>query len=232
MLGRVMDPLAVSPVSPATLSALSALRPPLPLAAPVAQDPGTPPLATQLSTQDLAQTLFQQALQKAVLFPLAEPAGANLAQDAAASLLAALTAPQATVAPTATPNATAAAGAALASQAQDTVTTAAATTPALAVELPAVQDSSSLEFALQTALRFGAGVVTQATPAFQPADLAAGLIPDPAAVQRLGNLQPHAGGPGPEAFAHPQAAHPVQRVLRTYEVAPAVTEPGQLDLMA
>ncbi|HEY3401105.1 MAG TPA: hypothetical protein VGK03_10780 [Geothrix sp.] len=230
-----MDALAVSPVSPATLSAL---RPPLALAAPVAQDQGTAGLATQLSTQDLAQTLFQQALQKAVLFPLAEPAGANLAQDAAASLLA-LTAPQATAPPMATSAATssnatsnAAAGTALATQAQDAVTTAAATTPALTAELPAVQDSSSLEFALQTALRFGAGVVTQATPPFQPADLAAGLIPDPAAVQRLGNLQPHAGGPGPEAFAHPQAAHPVQRVLRTYELAPTVTEPGQLDLMA
>jgi hypothetical protein len=87
---------------------------------------------------------------------------------------------------------------------------------------------------MQTALRFGAGVVAEAAASAVPAtNLEAGLVRDATAVLRLGNLQPHAGGPGPEAFAQPQAA--TQRILRTYESGPissATQGASTVDLLA
>ena len=86
---------------------------------------------------------------------------------------------------------------------------------------------------MQTALRFGAGVAAQAALAAPAADFGAGLLRDATQVLRTGNLQPHAGGPGPEAFATPQSA--IQRILRSYEIAPppsASQGSGTVDLLA
>lgn len=229
-----MDALSVNALGPATLGALSALRPVPPVAAPPAQD-GTASAAT-LSVQDLAQALFQRALQTAVLSPLAEPSGGSLGlvQETAAPLLAALTAPQAAATPTAAADATTPAITPPAA-ATETSTTAPPANPPAAVpaEAPATQDAfaqgSSLEFALQTALRFGAGVGAPAAPALA-ATPGAELVRDAAAVLRTGNLQPHAGGPGPEAFARPQA--PLHQVLRSYQVVPAAEASVGLDLTA
>ncbi|BDU70499.1 hypothetical protein GETHOR_26000 [Geothrix oryzae] len=233
-----MDALSVNALGPATLGALSALRPVPPVAAPPALD-GTASAAT-LSVQDLAQALFQRALQTAVLSPLAEPSGGSLGlvQETAAPLLAALTAPQAAATPTAAADATTSAitpAITPPAAATETSTTAPPANPPAAVpaEAPATQDAfaqgSSLEFALQTALRFGAGVGAPAAPALA-ATPGAELVRDAAAVLRTGNLQPHAGGPGPEAFARPQA--PLHQVLRSYQVVPAAEASVGLDLTA
>jgi len=237
-----MSPLAVTAIGPATLSALSALRPVQAVAVP-------PPTAgaadaTTLSVQELVQTLFQRTLQTATAFPVAEPATGSigLLQEASASLLATLNAPQAAASPTPSPDATTnpaavqATSPTSATATTGTDTTAPAATPAATVpgEVPAAQDafatSSSQDFALQTALRFGAGVSAQVAPPQAAADLGSGLVRDAAAVPRLENLQPRTGGPGPEAYAHPQT--PLQRVLRDYQTVPAAQGSGGLDLMA
>ena len=222
-----MDVLSISPVGPATLSALSALRP---LQAPLIQSTqvGNPAGPPALSAQNLVQTLFQRTLQTASLFPVAEPVtgSAGLAQDVTASLLAALSPPQAPVAVTPAPDANASAAALQASSASSS-TVPSSTVPAPNVQdLPAAQDafetSLSPDFAMQTALRFGAGVVAQAAASGMPApDLGTGLVRDATTVLRLGNLQPRAGGPGPEAFAQPES--PAQRILRTYETGSALS---------
>lgn len=241
-----MDPLALSAPAPVALSALSALRP-----VPAVTVPATPnndlPGASGLSFNDLVQVLLRQSLQNATAFPTAEAATGNatLAAQATASLLAALNPPQAaattpTVADATTnPEAVPAVDTATATpSATSTPSTAPTAAPpsALPVDLPATQDalaaSSGLDFALSTALRFGAGVAALAGPAQATSPEGTGLVRDAGAVPRLGNLQPHAGGPGPEAFARPSF---VSRVLRTYElgpVAPGVGGPGQLDLLA
>lgn len=230
-----MDALSVSPLGPPTLSAASALRPvsALPMAAP----DGTPS-ASALSAGDLAQTVLQRTLQSAALFPVVEPTmgSLGLAQEATASLLAALDSPQAAVPATPAPNATTAPPPAAfnATTATPTTSPAAPALPApVPAEAPVVQDafvnSSSLEFALQTALRFGAGVAAQAAPALQPLNPGADLVRDATAVLRTGNLQPHAGAPGPESFAHPQAP---PRALRTYQGPPVTGESRLLDLLA
>jgi len=226
-----MDALSLSPLAPASFSALSALRPVQPL--PVQEDKTSGSRA--LAIQDLAQGLFQQALQASILSPVSEPIGGNvgLAREATTSLLASLSAPQAPATATPAPDAT-----------TNTITRAAsssapsATPPAAVIaDVPAAQDayatSSTLDFALQAALRFGAGVAGLGTPPLPSADLSPGLIRDAAAVQRLGSLQAQAGAPGPEAFTLPQAAS--TRLLRTYEVTPALAiSPGAsgVDLLA
>mgnify|MGYP005805709691 CR=1 FL=1 len=229
-----MDALSVNALGPATLGALGALRPVPPVAAPPVQD-GSASAAT-LSVQDLAQVLFQRALQTAVLSPLAEPSGGSLGlvQETAAPLLAALTAPQAAATSTAAADATRGAITQPAAAPEATTTAPPANPPAaVPAEVPATQDAfaqgSSLEFALQTALRFGAGVGAPAAPALA-AMPGAELVRDAAAVLRTGNLQPHAGGPGPEAFARPQA--PLHQVLRSYQVVPAAEASVGLDLTA
>ena len=229
-----MDALSVQPVGPATLSALSALRavqvlPPSPV-------PGGTPEASPRAAEGLAQTLLLDALSTAVRAPLAEAPSPNLglAQETTASLLAALTPPSAPAAATTDvpvqPPAPRAAA--------DVTTAAAPALPAaVPADLPVAQDTfatgSSLEFALQTALRFGAGVAAQAAPTAPALGPAADLIRDATAVLRTGNLQPHAGGPGPEAFTQPQglARNAGARALRTYQTPP-LAEAGQLDVMA
>lgn len=230
-----MDALSVSPLGPATLSVASALRPvsALPMAAP----DGTPSAST-LSTGDLAQTLLQRALQAASAFPVVEPAAGSLglAQEATASLLAALIPPQAAASATAIPDATTAPPPATfhATTATPTTTPAAPALPApVPAEVPVAQDAfangSSLEFALQTALRFGAGVAAQAAPALQSPAPGTGLVRDATAVVRTGNLQPHAGAPGPESFTR-QAPPP--RALHTYQGLRVTGESRLLDLLA
>lgn len=223
-----MASLSVTPVGPATLGGLSALRP---LPVPGGQTPGQTQGLPAFSTQDLAQALFQRTLQSATLFPVAEPAlgSASLLQDTTAALLASMTTTPAT---SATTNPAAV-------QATDTTTSTAPspTPPSTALgDLPATQDSfatsSSTDFALQTALRFGAGVSALATPALADAGQGAGLVRDAASVQRLGSLQPRAGSPGPEAFAQPQTT--TQRILRSYELAaaiPSIQGTSALDLL-
>lgn len=235
-----MNPLTISALGPVTFGALSAPRP-VPAPAVPAQS-GNAPGATALSIQDLAQTLFQRSLQAATLFPVAAPVVENvgLAQDATASLLAALTAPQAAASATLTAGATTTPGVATspaAVQAAGAPTTTApppAPPTSVLADLPANQDafatSLSPDFALQTALRFGAGVAAQVAPGVLAGDLGAGLVRDAARVPRLGNLQPHAGGPGPEAYTQPQAT--LERVLRTYQAIPAPQGSVGLDLMA
>lgn len=219
-----MDPLRISAIGPV---ALSALKPPQPPAPPTAQaSAGLPPVRDLV--QGLAQDLFQRSLQTGVLFPVAEsgPTPTDLMPGFTGSLLAALSAPQAPATVTPTPDAT------IAPATLPAPDTASAPIAAVPGDLPATQDtlaaSSSLEFALQTALRFGAGVVAQALPAPVAADLGTGLVRDAMAVPRIRNLQPHAGGPGPEAFARPEAT---QRALRSYQVAPATEGLAGLDLM-
>jgi len=230
-----MDALSVTPVGPATLSALSALRPVLPLAVPATTNDGTPGSAA-LSIQDLAQGVFQRTLQAATLSAVTDPTvgSAGLALQASASLLASLNAPQAAADTTPLPGATT-----NPAQATTTASTAPSATPPTAApgDLPATQDafatSSSADFALQTALRFGAGVSGPSTPTQATSDLGAGLVRDAATVQRLGSLQPHEGGPGPEAFTRPQAAN--ARLLRTYETPGVLTgnpDSSRVDLFA
>jgi hypothetical protein len=215
-----MAVLSVSPLGPATLSGLNALRPVPPL--PVAEDKASG--STALTIQDLAQGLFQRTLQASILSPLAETEGGNLglAPEATASLLASLTAPQApasaTPAPGATVDATIAGSPAAASTAPSP-TPPAAVQPDLAATQDAFASSSSLEFALQAALRFGAGVAGQGASVLPSADLSTGLIRDAAAVPRLDGLQAQAGAPGPEAFLRPSVSS--TRLLRTYEIGPA-----------
>ena len=229
-----MDPLAIAALGPVSLSGLSALRPVQVQTVPTAVG-GTPAGSTPLTLQGLAQSLFQQTLQTAALFPVAESARENLGlvQDATVSLLAALNAPQAAATPTPTPDAIPqpTARASLAPFTTPSPTVPPATVPA---DLPAIQDpfvtGSSLAFALQTALRFGAGVAVQALATPHAPELGTGLVRDAAAVPRLGSLQPHAGGPGPGAFTRPSGAG--HRNLPSYPTTPEVgVAPGRLDLV-
>ena len=222
-----MDVLSISPVGPATLSALSALRP---IRASLVQPTQveTPPGSPALSIQNLAQNLFQQTLQSAAVYPIAESVttSAGLARDVTASLLAALNPPQATAEVTPAADATTN-PAALPTSSIDSSTAPPTTLLATDVQSPAAtqdafETSLSPDFAMQTALRFGAGVVAQAAASGVPAtDLGTGLVRDATTVLRLENLQPRAGGPGPEAFAQPET--PAQRILRTYETGSALS---------
>ncbi|NTW84945.1 MAG: hypothetical protein HGB30_02145 [Holophagaceae bacterium] len=222
-----MDALAISPLGtyglkpPATVLATPKVQA-------YAQDSAN--TAVQRLAQELAQGLFRQSLQAVALAPVVEPAAASPSFDstATASLLAALTAPQA---PTGTTSAATSLSATQATAPSQPVTTASQTLPQ---DLSALQDTfqtgASVDFALQTALRFGAGVVTPAGQTSLPGELSAGLVRDAAAVPRLRNLQPNAGGPGPEAFAQTQAQ--LDRVLRTYTPPPVPEVATQLDLLA
>jgi hypothetical protein len=227
-----MNPLSVSAIGPATLSALSALRPVQTVAIPAPR--GSAADATTLTAQELVQTLFQRTLQAATLFPMIEPASgsAGLVAEASTSLLAALNAPQAAANASTTPDATTNPSVV---QTSESSTAPPATPPTpLPGELPATQDASltsaSAEFAMGTALRFGAGVMAQVAPNPLTATLGTGLVRDAAVVPSLGNLQGHGGGPGPEAFVHSQTQG--HRNLRSYEVAPTPQGAGQIDLLA
>jgi len=220
-----MDPISVGAFTPVALNAVSALRP---------LQVGGAARTTTLSSQDLAQGVFQRTLQAATSFPLAEPAtgSAGLFQEATASLLAALSAPQATANATSTSDATTNP---LAVQPPGTATSPSPTPPTTVLsDVPATQDafatSSGADFAMQTALRFGAGVLASTAPSLATTDQGAGLVRDATSVSRLDGLQARAGSPGPEAFTRSMAA--IGRVLRDYQVTPATQPSGGLDLMA
>lgn len=173
-----------------------------------------------------AQDLFQQALQAstAILQGGAQAAGA-LGLNDVPSLLAALAPPQAAASATATTTTTTTTTTP-AVPASDAAAAALAVTDASTIA-PTLPDStgSGLDFALQTALRFGAGVGPLGTPLDRMPDLSAGLVRDASAVQRTAPLQPRAGGPGPEAFA--------QQAARTYRATPVpIPEASRLDLLA
>ncbi len=219
--GSVMDALAISPLG------TYALKPPATvLATPKVQANAQDATGTSVQrlAQELAQGAFRQSLQAVALAPIAEPDAAIPSFDstATASLLAALTTPQATADTTTATQAT---------ESIQPTTTASQTLPQ---DLSALQDTfqtgASVDFALQTALRFGAGVVTPAGQTSLTGELSAGLVRDAAAVPRLRNLQPNAGGPGPEAFGQTQAQ--LDRVLRNYTTPPAAEVATQLDLLA
>lgn len=219
-----MDALSISPVGPATLRALSALRP-VQASRIQPTQVGNPSESPALSAQRLAQSLFQRTLRTASLYPVSESVtgSAALAQEATASLLAAL--PLSQTPTNVTPVSDATAKPAVPQASSSTSPAAPPTLPAVQ-DLPAAQDAfaTSLDpgFAMQTALRFGAGVVAQAAASGIPApDLGTGLVRDATTVLRLENLQPRTGGPGPEAFARPET--PAQRILRTYETGSALS---------
>lgn len=194
---------------------MSTLRPPSPI--PKVQEVSVQGTATSPDlAQALAKDLFQRTFQSAVLFPVADqPTSRPLGFTDV--LLGALTSPPAPA--TATPI-------------QPTPST--LPVPVQAADLAAAQDalatSSSSEFAMLTALRFGAGVGALGAPALQLPGAGAGLVRDANAVARTLPLRSYAGGPGPEAFAHPQA--PIQRALRIYQAPPAAEASVGLDLMA
>jgi hypothetical protein len=231
-----MDPLTVSALSPLTFSAASALRPVQALPLPATPN-GKTSTSTTLAIQDLAKGLFQRNLQAATLSALTEPAAgsAGLAAEATGSLLAALNAPQAAADTTATPNATTVPAVVQTADASSAPTSAPpATVPgdAQAAQAPNAI-SSSQDFALEAALRFGAGIATQVAPTLQAGVLGAGLVRDAATVPRLGNLQSRTGGSSPEAFAQRQTS--AQRVSRTYDAIPATQGfggAGQMDILA
>jgi hypothetical protein len=228
-----MGALSVSPVSPAAVGVFATPNAVIqPVAAPSS---GKSDGSSALSVQDLAQSLFRRTLQATTLYAVSEPASGSvsLTQDATASLLAALTPPLATANTTPTPSATT----------NPTVTqtsnTSSSAPPATSLqELPTNQDafdtSLSPDFAMQTALRFGAGVVTEAAVSAVPStNLGTGLVRDATSVLRLGSLQPRSSGPGLETFAQPQTA--AQRVLRSYEtssVGSVAQDANTLDLLA
>lgn len=198
--------------------------------APVSPASGT---GAQAASADPARELFQQALQATglALQDGAQAAGA-LGLNLVPSLLAALTPPQPAEATAATASATTAA---------TTPAAAAPAAPDLAAAAPAVADQASpvalpdttgsgLDFALGTALRFGAGVGPLGAPLDQLPELSTGGVRDATAVLRTAPLQPSAGGPGPEAFLPTPSP---QQVLRTYRAAlPTTPEAPRLDLLA
>lgn len=152
------------------------------------------------------------------------------------SLLAALSAPSAAPATPSAADTTPAAAAVPPAPPAITLAGALPATPVIpaseAVALPRVTlpDSSTAAFALETALRFGAGVAPGPGPVeFRP-DLTAAPIRDAAAVPRLPALQPQTGGPGPEAYAQPQVATP--QAVNAYRTAAVAEPPAGLDLLA
>lgn len=234
-----MEPIAINPIIPAALSALSPFQPAQTSVIQVSQT-GKPSVSTAISAQSLAQHLFQQTLQTAALYPVSEPVSGNagLTRGLTASLLAALSPAQAPAAATPPAEATANPSPVQTAEAPSSAPPPAdLTTPSLQ-DLPANQDafatSLSPDFAMDTALRFGAGVVTSTvTSGSSATDLGTGMVRDATAVLCLENLQPRAGGPGPEAFAQPGS--PTQRVLRTYETGfalPATQGTNTVDLLA
>ncbi|MBI1751159.1 MAG: hypothetical protein HY014_12610 [Acidobacteria bacterium] len=218
-----MDALSVNPLALAAVNAASALRP-LAVTAPAT--------STTLTAQDLAQSLFRQSLQAAAGFPLAEPTTGmlSLAPEATASLLASLNAPQAAASTTPQPPAVQATA--------DTSSTAPSPNPPATIAGDALpgQDafaaSSSLDFAMEAALRFGSGVAGSSAPAPAAPTRGAELVRDAASVISTGGVQPHAGGPGPEAFLRAQAN--LARILRDYQAVstPAQPQAAGVDLLA
>lgn len=216
-----MDPLMLGSPGPATMQALSALRS-------VRMD-GTAD-SSLLASQDLAQGLSQQGLPAFTLTPAIPPAaGLGLSPVGTDSLLAALTAPQPAANATPTLDATTQPTTALQAPSTTPAPVADTNSPAPATEDP-LATSTSLDFALQAALRFGAGVVGSAPPS--PATAGAGpvLVRDASSVMRNGGLQDHTGAPGPEAFLLPKDT--LDRAHKSYQVNTTPPNAGVLDLLA
>jgi hypothetical protein len=223
-----MDTLAVSALAPTTLNAVNSLW-----SASLTVNPDPKPF----SVNDLVQTRLQQTIQQAASSPLAAPASGviQMAQEATASLLASLSAPQAPAAPTLTPDATTNPSAVQSPSTTDLATTTSAltSTTSLVNDVPTAQDtfdtSSTGDFAMQTAMRFGAGVAGMSAPATANSDQGTGLVRDATAVLRTSNVQPHQGGPGPDAFFHSPTNF--DRVLRDYQTAAPSQPLTGLDLV-
>lgn len=227
MLGGAMDPLRVEALGSAVLNVP---RLPLAIPKPQAPTPETPGVAAQSQLQALAQgwPLLQSAVQSTLQAAAAQAVPAIPATDSIQSftsaLAAALTPAQAT---TTASSATAESGTATPIPATAAAATA---TEALTTTTP-VETGASADFALLTALRFGAGVNPLGAPAFNAADLGATLVRDAAAVPRLPNLQPQPGRPGPEDFARLLQTQAPQ-VIQAYRAVPAAPTAAGMDLLA
>jgi hypothetical protein len=180
--------------------------------------------------QRLAQDLFLRTFQ--AMNPLTGAEQATTSPDSASgftgTLLAALTAPPATAAAATAPDTTATLAT---TQATALPATAALAVPELTTATQAVlPDSSSVDFALQTALRFGAGVAPGAAPALQLPGAGAGPIRDATAVARQEHLLLQTGRSGAEILAQPQTALP--QAVNAYRTAAVAEPPAGLDLLA
>ena len=223
-----MDPLRLSVLGGTTSMALTPA-----LVIPRAQAGSTQGTAATAGVQEA----FLQALQAASALSgsgTASPTAAT--QGVTDSLLAALTAPTATAATTATADTPTAAAAVAPARPAVALAGATPATPviaaaeAAATPQVALPDSSSLAFALETALRFGAGVAPGAAPIFQLPDAGAGLMRDAAAVPRQPHLLLNTGRSGAEVLAQPQTAAP--QAVNAYRTAAVAEPPAGLDLMA
>jgi len=218
-----MDALSLNSLGLTTVNAVSPLR--------ALQTTGSP--KPNSSAQELNQGTFQRSLQAVAAYALAEPASgaASFAQEASASLLASLTAPQA--AASVTPNSDATTNPTAVQAASSTAPT---PTPPVtpAGDVPVSQDgfatSSSVDFPMQTALRFGAGVMGPAAPGQATPAQTTNLVRDATSVIQAGSIQARANGPGPEDFLRTQAS--LDRVLRDYKAATSAPTTSGVDLLA
>lgn len=217
-----MARLLVSALSPPNLQGVGALRP-LDLEASSKPSPQ--------STQDLAQNLFQQSLQAATTSAGISPGAELLLQgrEASASLLASLTAPQAPADTTPTLDSTT-----LPSD-NSSVSTPLALSPATnglgeTLTTPDVSGTdTAIDLGLQTAMRFGAGVLGQGATDQTTISAAAELVRDATAVVRTGALRDQTTSPGPEAFPRPGEA--TNRLPKPYQVIPEAPVSTGLNLL-
>ncbi len=106
-----------------------------------------------------------------------------------------------------------------------------APTPTGATFLQALQAAvlpDTLDFALENALRFGAGVTVQAPQGAQPTEAGLELIRDATAVLRIRSL-PAQGG---ESNTFLPSQPPFQGIPSAYAAPPAAAPSPQLDLLA
>lgn len=87
---------------------------------------------------------------------------------------------------------------------------------------------ASLDVALENALRFGAGVGTQAALALQPTGMDLGLIRDAMAVQRIRALPPQGG----ESNAFLPSQLPFSGLPSAYTTPAVAAASSQLDVLA
>ncbi len=224
--GGAMDPLRLSALGG---TAAMALNPALVI--PKVQPGNVQGTAGTDATQGLVQDLFLQTLQAASALAQTPATGPAPTPGVTDSLLAALTAVPAPAAATATADTPTAATTLATDLATPLPATAALAVPELATVPPAaLPDSSTLAFALETALRFGAGVVPGAGPAFQLPDAGAGLMRDATAVPRQPHLLLNTGRSGAELLAQPQTGVP--QAVNAYRTAAVAEPPAGVDLLA
>ena len=87
---------------------------------------------------------------------------------------------------------------------------------------------TTMDFALENALRFGAGVGSQAAPGSQPAGPGPELIRDATAVLRVRGLPPQGG----ESNAFLPNQPPFRGLPSPYSAPPVAAASSQLDLLA